>query len=153
MDTRPKIDTAMPGDRDIVLSLILNQFSEHEIDVDERKLVDAIEAVLSDDNLGYFLLASEGDDPVGVAYVSLTWTLEHGGRSAWLEELYVVPERRNGGIGSALLTAVIDRAQQSGCAAIDLEVSQGQRRAEHLYGRNGFSRLSRSRWVVAIGHE
>ncbi len=79
-----------------------------------------------------------------------TWTLEHGGRSAWLEELYVQPEYRGRGIGQKLLAAAINRAREEGCRAIDLEVDRGHPRASHLYDREGFVRLARTRWVLKM---
>jgi GNAT superfamily N-acetyltransferase len=102
--------------------------------------------MLGEPRLGFILLAREGA-AVGVAWVSTTWSLEHGGLTAWLEELYVVPERRSSGIGRALLLDVIERTRKLGCAAIDLEVDVEHARAEHLYQREGFSRLPRARWV------
>src|SRR5579872_5729184 len=51
-----------------------------------------------------------GPVPVGLAYLAYTWTLEHGGQSAWLDELYVVPGERSRGVGTALLRAALDHA-------------------------------------------
>jgi ribosomal-protein-alanine N-acetyltransferase len=64
-----------------------------------------------------------------------------------LEELYVVPQFRSKGIGTALLTAVMERARELEIVAIDLEVDAAHRRAESLYRRFGFRLLDRSRWV------
>ncbi|MDI6807801.1 MAG: GNAT family N-acetyltransferase [Candidatus Eisenbacteria bacterium] len=79
--------------------------------------------------------------------ISIAWTLERGGLTAWLEELYVVPERRECGIGSLMLGAVLERVREHGCAAIDLEVDITHDRATHLYMREGFEQLNRSRWA------
>lgn len=144
---RPRIDVALPSDVGAVEALVLAQFAEHAIDVDRPSLVAAIEAVLRDDSLGFFLLARSGDVAVGLAYVSFTWALEHGGRSAWLEELYVVPDRREEGVGRALLDRAIAGAREHGCAAVDLEVDRDHARAERLYEREGFRNLPRRRWV------
>jgi GNAT superfamily N-acetyltransferase len=84
---------------------------------------------------------------VGVAYVSFQWSLEHGGKAAWLEELYVLPDLRGGGLGTALLQAALDQAREEECAAVDLEVDGDHRRAETLYRRHGFEPLERARWV------
>jgi GNAT superfamily N-acetyltransferase len=59
--------------------------------------------------------------------------LEHGGEVAWLEELYVVPERREAGIGTKLLSRAIEAARERGCLPIDLEVDDGHSRATNLY--------------------
>ena len=98
------------------------------------------------------MLLASGDDgrTVGVAYVSFTWTLEHGGRTAWLEELYVVPELRGGGIGGALLDAALDLARARSCRAMDLEVESDHARAANLYVRAGFRAHTRTRYVKKL---
>jgi GNAT superfamily N-acetyltransferase len=102
---------------------------------------------LQDERLGFFLLAQTASDTVGVAAISFAWTLEYGGKTAWLDELYVVPERRSEEIGRALLKASIATAGELGCLAMDLEVDQGRQRAERLYACEGFQRLPRNRWA------
>jgi maltose/maltodextrin transport system permease protein len=44
---------------------------------------------------------------IGVAYASSLLSLEHGGVSGWLEELYVLPQWRGLGIGSRLIAEVV----------------------------------------------
>lgn len=73
--------------------------------------------------------------------------MEHGGRVAWLDELFVVADGRGRGVGRALLVDVIEVARRAGCRAIDLEVDVEHGRAEHLYEREGFERLARRRWA------
>ena len=106
--------------------------------------------MLADRDRGFILVALNDKRPVGVAYVSFTWTLEHGGKSAWLEELYVVPDQRDRGIGRAMLQGVLQRARENGCAAVDLEVDTQHARAERLYAREGFKPHTRNRWVRAL---
>ena len=141
------IDIAKTKDLDLILPLILDQFSEHSIQMDREKLKNSIRKVLAGDQLGFFLTARTGPSLAGLAYVAFTWTLEHGGRSAWLEELYVKPELRKKGIGRKLLVTVLARAASLGCEAIDLEVDRNHSQAENLYRREGFTRLTRARWV------
>jgi GNAT superfamily N-acetyltransferase len=141
------IDPAVLADLDDVLRLIDLQFDEHAIAAGGKRLRAAVTAVLSAADLGFFLLARERGRAVGVAYVSFVWALEHSGRAAWLEELYVVPERRGHGIGNQLLEAALKVARERGCAAVDLEVEQSHGRAENLYRRAGFAALARARWV------
>jgi GNAT superfamily N-acetyltransferase len=139
-----------PADRDAVVQLLLQQFAEHSIFVPQDKLAGATNAVLASDDLGFVLLAYDDGRAVGLAYMALIWTLEHAGRSAWLEELYVAADRRSRGIGRTLLAAALERAREIGCSAIDLEVDERHGRAEHLYRRAGFARLARSRWVMEL---
>jgi GNAT superfamily N-acetyltransferase len=131
-------------------SLLSQQLAEHHIKVPDPDLKKAISRVLDDEKLGFLLVARIVSEVVGVAYVSLNWSLEHGGRSAWLEELYVMPEWRNQGIGEKLLLKVVQQASDLGCMAIDVEVDKTHARAENLYRRAGFLPLSRARWVISL---
>ena len=72
---------------------------------------------------------------------------------AWLEELYVVPEHRDRGAGTALLHAVKGMCRSLGCAAIDLEIEEAQDRVRSLYQREGFEAHTRTRWVRKLGRD
>ena len=126
------------------------QFDEHEIALAPDELEGAIKAEFVRDDLGLFMIASKEDQAIGFAAVSYAWTLEHGGKSAWLDELYVLPEQRNAGVGDQLVEGVIDSLKQEGCLAIDLEGEAEHNRAEHLYARKGFKKRQRSRWVKKL---
>jgi GNAT superfamily N-acetyltransferase len=142
---------AQISDGQAIHGLLQRQFGEHDIDLPGPSLAEAVDRMLEDEALGFFVVARREGAIVGVAAVALAWTLEHGGLSAWLDELYVVPEYREGGVGRALLEAAIAEARRRGCAAMDLEVEEEHRRAEHLYERAGFRALPRSRWVKGLG--
>ena len=141
------IDIAGRDERETIIILVLAQFAEHSIQVKRERLARSIESVLTNDKLGIFLIARDGRKAIGFAYISFVWSLEHCGHSAWLEELYVVPEERSLGIGRLLLAEVTRMAKEKECAAIDLEVEHSLLRAENLYSREGFIKLSRNRWV------
>jgi GNAT superfamily N-acetyltransferase len=106
-----------------------------------------LECVVTDRACGFLLVALDDGQIVGVAYVATIRSAEHCGLVGWLEELYVTPDHRCRGIGAALMTAVLDRARETGIVAVDLEIDAGHRRAASLYGRFGFRPLDRSRWV------
>jgi GNAT superfamily N-acetyltransferase len=141
---------ATAADAEIVTRLLMAQLAEHRIDTPSDAVRNAVHGALAGDGRAFVLLAERGGRAIGVAYVSFTWALEHGGRSAWLEELYVVPEERNRGAGMAMLAAVLEKAAAAGAAAVDLEVDTGHARAAHLYERAGFRPLSRARWVRSL---
>ena len=141
------VERANLTDQEFILELLQKQFVEHEIEYSSDALSAAIGEMLKREGLGLFLVARDEDQIIGIAVISFAWTLEHGGKSAWLDELYVLPEYREKGTGSALIESAIDELKKEGCAAIDLEVEEDHRRAGHLYQRKGFERLKRSRWV------
>jgi len=144
------IQAARSGDLQAVLGLMQGQFQEHEIDVPAEQLRSAVAAMLENPELGFFLMARQNGQVVGLACVSFCWTLEYGGKSAWLDELYILPPYRGAGLGGALLQAALSRARELGCAAVDLEVDIEHRRAENLYRRAGFEPLPRVRWFKLL---
>ena len=141
------IDRAQPADRDAVVSLLAAQVSEHRMRTEKEKLSRLVDQILADQHCGFLLIAKVYREIVAVAYVATIFSVEHSARVGWLEELYVMPERRDAGVGSALLKSVIQTAKKTGLAALDLEVDVEHQRAESLYPRFGFRRLPRSRWV------
>jgi len=142
---------ARRGDRERLLELLVAQLREHRIRTPRARLARAVDGVLGDPQRGRLLVATIGGRPIGLAALSFVWPLEHGGRSAWLEELYVEPSQRGCGIGRALLRAACRVAARAGAAAVDLEVDAAHRRAARLYAREGFRPLPRARWVRRFG--
>jgi GNAT superfamily N-acetyltransferase len=144
------IRVAAASDREALRALLEAQLREHEIPIESAALERAIDGVLERPERGRMLLAEQGGRAIGVATLSFVWTLEHGGRAAWLEELYVAPERRGRGTGSALLEAAIAAAADAGALAVDLEVEESHARAGGLYLRHGFRAHTRRRFVRAL---
>jgi GNAT superfamily N-acetyltransferase len=134
----------------LALPLLEVQFQEHTIDVGGARLERALRGLVEVPGRGAVVLARAGSETVGVAVLAYTWTLEHGGKCTWLDELYVVPEHRGRGVGRALLRRATEIARAEGCAAIDLEVDAEHARAETLYLREGFYTLPRRRFARVL---
>jgi GNAT superfamily N-acetyltransferase len=144
------IERVTPKEHAKAVRLLQAQFDEHQIALSADSLDRAVARLIEMPERGALLLALDRGVPVGLAALAYTWTLEHGGLVAWLDELYVVPERRGQGLGTALLAAARRVATGAGCAAIELEVDAVHRRAENLYHRAGFEPLRRSRWSLRL---
>jgi len=142
-----EIQTAQLSDLAPILQLLHTQLQEHDIVLTDQVLQRATQGLIEDHKLGRILTARLDGELVGVAVISFLWTLEHGGPAAWLDEVYVEPSRRGGGIGRKLVEAAMQVAHDSGCIALDLEVDAGHEAAERLYERMGFRRHRRVRWV------
>ena len=130
--------------------LLVTQLREHHNQLPVDILASAASGLQRRPQRGQFLIALEGGALIGFAALSFLWTLERGGRAAWLDELYVLPEGRGRGIGTALLTAAMDAARACGALAIELEVDADHARAASLYRRAGFETLPRTRWALAV---
>jgi ribosomal protein S18 acetylase RimI-like enzyme len=141
------IRRATADDLDEVVELLAAQLAEHDIPIARADLAFATEGILRVAERGFVLLAVAREGAAGVACVSYSWTVERGGMVAWLDELYVVPARREHGIGNELLGEVISTASKDGCRTVELEVETSHARAEHLYRRHGFTDMPRRRWT------
>lgn len=145
--TTETICVATEADTDDVLPLLATQLGEHDITIGRDALRAAIVGLVSKRERGAILIARRGARPVGIAVLAYTWTVEHGGLVTWLDELYVVPELRESGLGTRLLRDAMDHAKRDGCIAMDLEVDVEHARVESLYVRYGFTSLPRRRFA------
>ncbi len=80
-----------------------------------------------------------GDPPEGFALLRIRPSLWAKASDAYLEELYVIPERRGRGIGRALLEASIDAARKAGANHFELTTGETDTEARSLYESSGFT--------------
>jgi len=144
------IALAIEFDREAIVDQLIAQMQEHRVESRRENLREVVAGVMADRRQGFILVAKEAGRVTGVAYVAVILSIEHGGRAGWLEELYVTPECRGQGIGTALLQAAIEHAGKIGLHGIDLEVDVEHQRAESLYRRFGFHGLPRGRWQIRL---
>jgi GNAT superfamily N-acetyltransferase len=84
-----------------------------------------------------------GDPPFGLAVMRFRPSIWIAGPDAYLEELYVAPARRGGGVGRALLGAAIDLARREGAGHFDVVTAEADMAAIGLY--ESFGMVNRER--------
>jgi ribosomal protein S18 acetylase RimI-like enzyme len=84
---------------------------------------------------GVALIAELDDRAVGFVFCVLG---DRGRKTAHITDLYVLPEHRGQGIGSALIAAVVEPAREAGLDHVSLEVTIRNSEARRLYERLGF---------------
>lgn len=133
--------------RQKIIELLELQLREHAIMTSVERITSAVDGIFANNNFGVLHVAEIENQIIGVSCLSFIWTIEHGGKAAWIEELYVLPQFRNSGIGTKLLTATIEYAKKENCSALDLEVEDDHARVKKLYERQGFHAHTRTRFV------
>lgn len=92
-------------------------------------------------DLSVFLLA--GPPHTGVAQLRFREYLITGEPMCYLEELYVVPDRRGEGHGRALMETAMAAARERGATTMELGTATNDRAARGLYESLGFTNLEK----------
>lgn len=95
-----------------------------------------LERMWGDPRYGRVFMASAGE-PVGYGILAFGFSLEYGGVDAFVDELYVRPDHRVRGIGSALIDAMEAACRGAGVTALHLEVEHDNPGGRRLYRRRG----------------
>ena len=112
-------------------------FEEISLSADIRE--ESVERLLSDGTLGEVRLIKKSDHLIGYIVVCFSYSIEFGGREAFIDEFYIEAPERGRGIGAEVLRKLKEHMCTHNIAAIHLEVDQRNERAKSLYVQSGFS--------------
>lgn len=128
---------AEPGDAEVIGALLDRFNREYSMPTPGADfLARRVRALLERDQLTVLLVGARPDGFVQLRFRPTVWS---DGLEAYLEELYVVPERRGEGLGRALLDAALETARARGADRIDLGTSEDDVAARALYESAGFT--------------
>lgn len=132
--------TATPDDLPLLLRMHRAFYEEEGYPYRPEVFEAALREVLTNAALGRVLLMN---DDAGYFIVAFGFSVEFGGRDAFLDELYVVPEARGNGLGTAAIDEAERVCRENGIHALHLEVEFTNDSAKRLYARRGFGEHSR----------
>jgi GNAT superfamily N-acetyltransferase len=119
-------------------------FREEGFDTPAEDMRVSLRAMITSSSCAVFV-ARRDKQAVGVATVTTSLGIEYG-RSGELEDLYVLPQARGGGVASALIEAVCRWCCQQGVSVLLVTVTP-EGAAEHklldYYQRRGFTNTGR----------
>ncbi len=98
----------------------------------------ALTQLASDRAFGRLFVIESDGKAAGYLAVTFGFSLEFGGRDAFVDELYVIREARGRGLGTAALEAAEQACREEGIGALHLEVAHENTKAKALYERHGF---------------
>jgi len=110
---------------------------------EEERAQRAVETLLSNPLLGQIWLIKMETRVVGYIVMTFDFSLEYGGRVAWIDEFFVASEVRGNGVGQRALELAEKSAYEAGAFLMALGVTRGNR-AINLYRRSGFEAVERS---------
>ncbi|HXP76101.1 MAG TPA: GNAT family N-acetyltransferase [Stellaceae bacterium] len=133
---------ALASDTELLLGLARAFHAE-----DGHPLSPEGEAALSGITLGEPMarcwIVRRAGQAIGYVIVTLGYSIEHGGRDGFIDDLYLVPSARGGGTGAAVLDFALEQARRTGIATLHLEVDPKNDRATALYRSHGFAENGR----------
>jgi GNAT superfamily N-acetyltransferase len=138
-------------DAAILLSLMraMQEDDPWSVPFEEDRVRTAVEHLLANPGFGQAWLVREDGRIVGYAVMSFDYSLEYGGRNAWVDEIFIAKEARGKGLGERVMDFVERAAREAGVTAIHLEVNPGNK-AITLYRRHGFEEHDRhlmTKWL------
>jgi catechol 2,3-dioxygenase-like lactoylglutathione lyase family enzyme/ribosomal protein S18 acetylase RimI-like enzyme len=145
---------AEAADADALVALVREYYAFDAIAFDEGSVRRGLADLLADEVLGGAWLVRRGSDAVGFFVVTYGFDMELGGRQATVTELYLRPEHRRGGLGTAAIRYIEEHLRSRGIAAYELQVARENAAARAFYGRMGFGahdRIPLSKRVDAAG--
>ncbi|HEX3131341.1 MAG TPA: GNAT family N-acetyltransferase [Thermoanaerobaculia bacterium] len=116
---------------------------------DERRTERVLRAMLANPLFGAVWVFRLEKRAVGYLVVTHGYSLEFGGRDAFVDELYVIPEMRGRGLGTQALRIAEEHCRRAGISALHLEVERENPGARALYERSGYKAHDRylmTRW-------
>ena len=85
----------------------------------------------------------------GYGMIAKSYSTEMGGNCVWIEDIYIKPEFRGQGFGTAFLSFVEDRFRGQ-AVRLRLEAEEENERAMDVYCKAGFERLGYVQLVKSI---
>ncbi len=145
-----RIRPAGRSDRDVVHGLLTAQMVEHRLPAEPERIERGLDAAFRPGSPAWLFLAERDGQAVGVFLANQIVSVEKGGETLWIEELYVTPAARRTGVARALLAHALDQARRRGLRAFDLEVVPTQAAALALYRALGFEDVPRQRMSLEL---
>ncbi len=134
---------ARAGDLDALLALMEKYYDYDRHDFDRKKARNAMRRLLENRRLGSVLLAldarsNNNGKPIGYLVLAFGYSLEFGGRDAFIDEFFIMEEYRGKGIGKAVLEHAQKVAKKQRVNALHLEVTKHNSAVIGFYRRAGF---------------
>jgi GNAT superfamily N-acetyltransferase len=118
MKHNPEVRRATIADVQLLVGLMKNLYSEAGFAVDEKDATASFSNLLSRASLGSAWIAFMQGKAIGHAVMTVRYTMEHGGLSGYVDDLFVEKEYRRQGAGTQLLLHLQDECLARHCKAL-----------------------------------
>ena len=132
------IRQAVPADLEALLGLLASFSEEAGTNFGREHLLAGVEPMLHNHELGLIFVAEIENLLVGYAVIGWGWGIESGGKEALIDEVFVLKNHRNQGIGAKMLAEVMVQLGMHNTKAVFLETEAQNPNSRKLYQNLGF---------------
>ncbi len=134
---------ASQDDVPLLVTMMEEFYAEGGFALNHQRATAAFANLLAGERFGFvWLIEADGQD-AGYVVVTLCYSMEYGGTSAFVDDLYVRLSFRGRGLGTAALAEVRAFCAGRGVRAMHVETGQDNAAAQAVYRRAGFTRTER----------
>ena len=144
------MNPATPEDVPLLVRLMTEFYAEAATPLDRTRAAEAFATLLADERLGRVWLIQAGGQEVGYVVVTFSYSMEFGGRNAFLDDLFIQAAFRGAGLGTSVLKEVSVFCEESGVRALHLETGRDNVAAQALYRRAGFVGTNRELLTLVL---
>jgi len=138
-----KIVEASTADIPLISKMIEQLYISENTVYRESEVNSALAALIGDtSNGGCWIFVSEGGI-AGYMIIGSAFSVEFGGKTAFIDELYISEDYRGKGIGKTALKFAEKFAKEKGYKYLRLEVELSNTIAQKIYRANGFKEHER----------
>ena len=141
-----RLATAM--DRDEVLRLVRGLLIElGGRPAPAEELHGLFDELVAGNGTGFAVIAEEDGRAVAVCTASFQQAIRTAGMYCILQEMFVEPESRSSGVGTAVIEFALQHAVANSCEVVELGTPRDGQRQIEFYQRAGFDNIgARMRW-------
>jgi GNAT superfamily N-acetyltransferase len=129
---------AGPDDLNQLVNMMAEFYSGSPYTLNPGRAAEAFTPLLADDRWGYVWFIRGDSQEVGYVVITLGYSMEYGGPSAIVDDFFIRPAFRGGGLGKAALAEVSSFCATRGVRAVHVETGHENPRALAVYRRVGF---------------
>lgn len=135
--TLVEVREATFADIPALVGLMAEFYAEASFTLDRPWAAAAFGALLEAPASGTAWLGLVDGSVAGHVVLTVRFTMEHGGPSGWIDDLFVRPAWRRHGVARTLVDALVADARRRGCRSLHVEVGADNVPARALYARYG----------------
>lgn len=127
-----------PTDIPQLLQFMREYYEFDHLTFDENVARAALAEMIGNEAFGRIWVIRHAAEAIGYLVLTLGYSLEYGGRDAFIDEVYIRSSHRGKGIGTAALAFAEDQCRSLGVRALHLEVERANTNAYGVYRKVGF---------------